>query len=132
MNYKCNRKPCTAPCGKFIEDENLIEHAFSADLGTFLDVDYKRRILSESLSVNESKIFVRGNELEFGSFQSIEAFMVNAFEQNEDGAKALAKSNLNDEELFLMNGFKNMSAAIILFLILVLPEKVVSVKMRII
>ena len=98
MNYKCNRKPCTAPYGKFIEDENLIEYAFSADLGTFLDVDYKRRILSESLSVNESKIFVRGNELEFGSFQSIEAFMVNAFEQNEDGAKALAKSNLNDEE----------------------------------
>lgn len=132
MNYKCNRKPCTAPCGKFIEDENLIEYAFSADLGTFLDVDYKRRILSESLSVNESRIFVRDNELEFGSFQSIEAFMVNAFEQNEDGAKALAKSNLNDEELFLMNGFKNMSAAIILFLILVLPEKVVSVKMRII
>lgn len=93
---------------KFIEDGNLIEYTFSADLGTFLDVDYKRRILSESLSVNENRIFVRGNELEFGSFQSIEAFMVNAFEQNEDGAKVLAKSNLNDEELFLTNGFKNM------------------------
>ena len=102
---------------KFIADGLLIEYAFSADLGTFLDVDYKRRILSESLSVNESRIFVRDNELEFGSFQSIEAFMVNAFEQNEDGAKALAKSNLNDEELFLMNGFKNMFSAKLVALI---------------
>lgn len=102
---------------KFIADGLLIEYAFSADLGTLLDVDYKRRILSESLSVNESRIFVRDNELEFGSFQSIEAFMVNAFEQNEDGAKALAKSNLNDEELFLMNGFKNMFSAKLVALI---------------
>lgn len=102
---------------KFIADGILIEYAFSADLGTFLDVDYKRRILSESLSVNENKIFARGKELEFGSLQSIEAFMVNAFEQNEEGAKALAKSNLNDEELFLMNGFKNMFSAKLVTLI---------------
>lgn len=96
---------------KFIADGILIDYAFSMDLGTFLDVDYKRRILTESLSVNETLIFMRGNELEFGSFQTIEPFMVNAFEQNEDGAIALAKSNLNDEELFLMNGFKNMFSA---------------------
>ena len=29
---------------KFITNELLIEHAFSADLGTFLDVDHKRKI----------------------------------------------------------------------------------------
>lgn len=34
--------------------------------------------------------------------------LVNAFEQNADSAIALAQGNLNDEELFLMNGFKNM------------------------
>ena len=43
---------------KFITDGFLIEYAFSADLGTFLDADYKRRILSEELSVNEKKIFL--------------------------------------------------------------------------
>lgn len=102
---------------KFITDEFLIEYAFSADLGTFLDADYKRRILSEELSVNEKKIFVRGDGLEFGSFQAIESFMVNAFEQNADGAVALAKSNLYEEELFLMNGFRNMFSAKLVALI---------------
>lgn len=102
---------------KFITDGFLIEYAFSADLGTFLDADYKRRILSEELSVNEKKIFMRGDELEFGSFQAIEPFMVNAFEQNADGAVALAKSNLHEEELFLMNGFRNMFSAKLVALI---------------
>ena len=55
--------------------------------------------------------------MEFGSFQPIKDVMVNAFEQNEDGAKALAKSNLNEEELFLMNGFKNMFSAKLVTLI---------------
>lgn len=102
---------------KFIAEGNLIEYAFSVDLGKFLEIDYKRKILSETLTVNENKIFVRDKELEFGSFQTIEDFMVNAFAQNEDGAVALAKSNLNDEELFLMNGFKNMFSAKLVTLI---------------
>lgn len=34
---------------KFITDGIMIEYKFSADLGTFLDVDYHRRIVSEEL-----------------------------------------------------------------------------------
>lgn len=96
---------------KFIADGVLVEYAFSADIGTFLDADYPRKILSEALSVNENPVFIRKDELEFGSFEAIEPFLVNAFAQNADGAVALAKSNLNKEELFLMNGFKNMFSA---------------------
>lgn len=109
-NAASNHRPVSFSI-KFISNGILIEYAFSADLGTFLEADYKRRILSETLSVNENSIFVRGTGLEFGSFQPIETFMVNAFEQHKDGAEALAKSNLNDEELFLMNGFKTMFSA---------------------
>lgn len=93
---------------KFITNQTLIEYSFSADLGKFLDVDYPRKILSETLSVNQAMIFSRNEELEFGSLEIIHDLLVNAFEQNAEGAMALSKSNLNTEELFLMNGFKTM------------------------
>ena len=96
---------------KFITENQLIEYDFSMDLGKFLETDHPRRILSERLSVNHSLIFLRDRGLEFGNLQVIQEFLVNAFERNEDGAVALAKSNLNEEELFLMNGFKTMFSA---------------------
>ena len=102
---------------KFIVDGILIEYGFQADLGRFLEVDYRRKVLSESLIVNESMVFARGKSLEFGSFEVIESFLVNAFAQNKEGAIALAKSNLDDEELFLMNGFKSMFSAKLVALI---------------
>ncbi|MDE7327780.1 MAG: ATP-binding protein, partial [Lachnospiraceae bacterium] len=41
----------------------------------------------------------------------IDILLVNEFALNAEGAVSLAKSNLNDEELFLVNGFKNMFSA---------------------
>lgn len=96
---------------RFITKGTLIDYAFSADLGIFLEAEHPRRIISETLSVNETMIFSRGDTLEFGSLEVIEPYLINAFAQNEEGAIALAKSNLVDEELFLINGFKNMFSA---------------------
>jgi AAA15 family ATPase/GTPase len=103
---------------KFVEADILVEYAFSADVGTFLDVDYPRKIISESLKINEELIFSRYDELEFSpSLQVIDKYLVNEFEQNSKSAIMLAKSNLNNEELFLMNGFKNMFSAKLALLI---------------
>jgi AAA15 family ATPase/GTPase len=92
----------------FIEDGLHIEYAFTADMGRFLATEHKRKILKETLKINSSPAFTRDNELEFGYLGAIQDFFVNAFEQNSEGAIALAKNNLNDEELFLMNGFRTM------------------------
>jgi len=92
----------------FIESGLHIEYGFSMELGNFLAAEHKRRILSETLKINKILVFTREKGLEFGVLDVIQDFFVNAFEQNAEGAIALAKSNLNDEELFLMNGFKNM------------------------
>ena len=92
----------------FIESGLHVEYAISIDLGGFLAVEYKRRVLRESLKINKSLIFSRDNSLDFGSLDTIQSFFVNAFEQNAESAIALAKSNLHDEELFLINGFKTM------------------------
>lgn len=97
---------------KFIEENLLIEYSLEVNLGKFLEVDFPRKIISESLAVNEEMVFNRNEgRLEFGSFDFINCFLVNAFAQNAEGAVSLAKSNLNDEELFLMNGFKTMFSA---------------------
>lgn len=93
---------------KFITKGLLVEYDFSADLGKFLETEHPRKVLSETLCINGSTVFSRNGGLEFESLDAIQGFQVNAFEQNAEGAIALAKSNLNDEELFLMNGFKTM------------------------
>jgi len=101
----------------FIEGGLHIEYAFSADIGVFLSAGQKRKIISETLKINQSLVFTRNKGLEFGSLEMIQEFFVNAFEQNADGAIALAKNNLNGEELFLMNGFKTMFSSKLVALI---------------
>lgn len=93
---------------RFITNGLLVDYSFSADLGRFLEIGYSRKVLSETLYINGQMIFTRKEKLEFGRLAGIESFLVNAFEQNAESAKELATSNLNDEELFLMNGFKTM------------------------
>ena len=102
---------------RFITDGLLMEYSFAADLGEFLDTEHPRKVLSEILTVNKTMIFSRNNGLEFGSLDTIQNLLVNAFEQNAEGAISLATSNLNDEELFLMNGFKTMFSAKLVALI---------------
>lgn len=104
-----NEKPTPVSFAiKFITEGMLVDYSFSVDLGKFLEVDYPRKIVSESLKINNTLIFSRSNGLEINSLAPIQELLVNAFEQNAVSATALAKSNLNEEELFLMNGFKTM------------------------
>lgn len=102
---------------RFIEENLLFEYAIDIDLGDFLDTDYSRKILRETLSINGNTIFHRGDSLRIGPLSAIKPYLVNAFEQNAEGAIALAKSNLDNEELFLMNGFKTMFSSKIVSLI---------------
>lgn len=95
----------------FIDNDILFDYQLSLDIGNFLEHDYERRILSEMLSVNKKMVFARNSTLEFGNFDVIKDYLVNEFEDNVVGATTLAKSNLNDEELFLMSGFKAMFSA---------------------
>lgn len=102
---------------KFITNEILVEYSFSAALGEFLETDYPRKIVSETLKINNSLVFSRNDSLEIHSLDTIQKLLVNAFEQNAESAISLAKSNLNDEELFLMNSFRTMFSAKLVALI---------------
>ncbi|MEE0966102.1 MAG: ATP-binding protein [Bacilli bacterium] len=93
---------------KFITDNLLIEYEVSLDLGTFLNANYNRKILSESLSLNETLIYERNDTIHFSDHKAIKKYIANNFELNIDSAQKIAQNNLNETELFLTNGFKNI------------------------
>lgn len=93
---------------KFINDGLLVAYELSLDLGRFLEQNYRRRILSEILKINGSSVFVRTDKIEIGSLKTIEMFVGDLILKNAESAKDLAFANLNNEELFLTNGFKNI------------------------
>ena len=94
---------------KFIEKGLLIEYNYSIDIGEFLEsADYERKIIEESLKINNFEIYNRKNGLEIKEINTIKDYLVNDFKENKDGITTIAKNNLNSEELFLMNGFKTM------------------------
>lgn len=93
---------------RFIESGLLFDYKLSLDLGSFLDEDYERKVLTEILSINEKMIFSRSPSLEIGDTKLIQNYLINGFEENEASAKHLAKNNLIHDEFFLMNGFKAM------------------------
>ena len=90
----------------FIEEEFLIHYAIYLDLGCFLDETYSRKIIREELSVNGDEIFSRNNGLVIGNMKVIKNYLSDNFKPNEDSILSISKNSLNNEELFLTNGFK--------------------------
>ncbi|MFA5546780.1 MAG: ATP-binding protein [Sphaerochaetaceae bacterium] len=96
----------------FIDHGLLFNYAISLDLGQFLQRDYERKVLKETLRVNDAILFFRDDAtLQVGDMEIVQPYLVPAYEQNVKGAAALAQSSLNNEELFLTNGFKTMFSA---------------------
>ncbi len=90
----------------FIENDLLIHYEVSLDLGCFLDNEYRRKVFREELHINNEKIFVRDDKLSFGDLKKISKFLADNIYRNEDSIIEISKNSLNDEELFLLNGFK--------------------------
>ncbi len=103
-NYD-NNKPVSFSI-EFLSNNILVKYALTIDLGGFLENDYKRKVVNETLYINEKELYKRNYDS-----LSIEK---NSFDYNLtvekvfDDAILLAKANLKDSELFLTNGFKTI------------------------
>ncbi len=91
---------------KFLEDGMVIAYSIAMDLGDFLNAEYKRKIIKEELSVNGEQLFVRADDLTIGSLKQIKNFTENRLSSYFIGLGDISRNSLNDEELFLTNGFK--------------------------
>lgn len=95
---------------KFIVEELLVEYTLLADLGLFIEKDYKRKVLKEELKVNDTVIFSRNEKLEFGTAKALKKYASDILAGNQEAGYAFAQAGLKDKELFLVNGFKEIVA----------------------
>lgn len=63
-------------------------------------------MLKEELFVNGEEIFTRADVLSFGNLKSIKNYLTDTHNRNQDSIIEISKNSLNNEELFLTNGFK--------------------------
>ena len=90
----------------YIENNLKVNYSIEIELGSFLNDDFKRRIKKEELHINEELVFTRGDNLSFGNFKTIKNFIATTFKSTDQNIIDIANNSLNDEELFLTNGFK--------------------------
>ncbi|MBS6195079.1 MAG: ATP-binding protein [Clostridiales bacterium] len=88
------------------EEQFRILYELKIDLGAFLDEEHSRKILAENLFVNGETIFQRSENLHFGNMKVIKEYLSDVTEQNMHSISGIAENSLNQEELFLTNGFK--------------------------
>lgn len=91
---------------KFIENNTLYQYGIKIDLGVFLEKEYNRQILGESLYINNEMIFERNASLSIGDLSTIFNELVVAFEKS--ASDKMAQNNLNKKELFLTGLFKSL------------------------
>ncbi len=103
---------------KFIEKNVLVEYHLGMDIGVFLDKDYERSIVEESLSINNKEVFSRDGTLCMGDLSYISQYLNDSIETNLQSAFVISQSGLSETDLFLTNGFKSIFSTKIVNLIL--------------
>lgn len=91
----------------FLEQGMVFNYTFSAMLGNFLEKNYHRRIVRESLCINEKLVFERDQDkLVLNIPKAIKSYVNSAFSKNLSSSVDIALESLSADELFLCNGFK--------------------------
>lgn len=91
---------------KFFTQDIIIEFKLAMLLGEFIDVEYDRKIINEELYVNNIMIYKRNEDLTIGKIDAINEFLIENF--SKDTAEKIAKTNLDNKELFFNGMFKSL------------------------
>lgn len=110
-NNETESKPVCFEIEFYEEDEEnnkfKIHYELTIELGDFLDEKYQRKIVGEVLEVNGEGVFQRTeHDLRIQNLKIIKEYLSDITEQNADSVYEIARNSLNQEELFLTNGFK--------------------------
>ena len=95
---------------KFLNDGLVVDYSVKADLGSFMDAEYPRKIIEEKLTVNEKQVFIRSEELIVDLPFVIKEYVNKSIKRKTPKMLELAVDSLSDTELFLCNGFKSIYA----------------------
>ena len=105
-NIRSNEKEPVRFYIKFVSQDLMIEYRISIELGKFLESHYDRKIVEEALYINNVLIYERTNQLKIGKIEEIKDYLIENF--SNDTAEKIAKTNLDDKELFLNGMFKTL------------------------
>lgn len=105
-NIRSNEKEPVSFYIKFVSQDLMIEYRISIELGKFLESHYDRKIVEEALYINNVLIYERTNQLKIGKIEEIKDYLIENF--SNDTAEKIAKTNLDDKELFLNGMFKTL------------------------
>lgn len=90
---------------EFIDGSLLFKYSLSIDLGHFINDNYHRRIISEELYLNNNLVFRRSENGAMGEMKHIKEYLLfNPYDPKT--MRNIVNAGLNDEELYLTNGFK--------------------------
>lgn len=95
---------------RFVDGGLVVEYSVLADLGSFMESDYSRKIVEEKLTVNEKQVFMRNGDLTVDLPSVIKDYVNKSIKKKTPKMLELAKDSLSDTELFLTNGFKSIYA----------------------
>ena len=95
---------------RFLDSGLFVEYSIVADLGSFMDADYPRKILKEKLIINEKQVFLREEELVVDLPSVVKDYVNKSIKRKTPKMLELAIDSLSDTELFLCNGFKSIYA----------------------
>ena len=105
-NIKNSEKEPVSFYIKFISQDLIIEYKIAIELGKFLEPNYDRKIVEETLYINKKLVYERTNQLKIGKIEEIKNFLIENF--SNDTAEIIAKTNLDTKELFLNGIFKTL------------------------
>ena len=100
---------------KFITGGIVYQYGIQIDLGIFLDSNYNRKILSETLLINEKMIFKRDSSLKIGDINVISDMLIAAFDKNasenmaKNKCKVFLRANLMTIEPHIEKAEKNQA-----------------------
>jgi hypothetical protein len=103
-NHLKERKP-TEFYINFIEEGYHIQYSLHMDIGYFLEESYPRKVSFEKLVINDFAVFERNERLELNYTEKLSSFFQKGI-KNFDTIYDVACDSLNNNELFLINGFK--------------------------
>lgn len=90
----------------FLESGILFQYNFSMLIGSFMNAKFERKIIKEELYINHEVAFLRTENKIRINLSKISQWL-NTNENNES-VTSFAENSLNEQELFLMNGFKTV------------------------
>lgn len=105
-----NNKFSEAPVSfsiSFIENSLKVDYTVSMNLGLFMDDEAKRTIVNETLKVNDKLVFDRSKDNFILNQNHIKQYVSKIIlRQSSEDIIEMILNSLNEEELFLTNGFK--------------------------